>query len=186
MGLIGSAARAGMPGIAAVDNLSLPEPAGGRFDNAPLPLRGGSGGSGFFPGTEAYMGIDIDNLSEAQLRELHGRITARLRLLLQVRAHGQMLNFAIGERVVFHSQGRHIEGMLTRFNRKTVTVITDEGEHWNVSPGLLSRIAQPAESKPHRPAPRAPIVIHASAKLSDAAGQAGAPLPFSQMPRLPS
>jgi hypothetical protein len=30
--------------------------------------------------------------------------------------------------------------MLTRYNRKTVTVITDEGRQWNVSPGVLSRV----------------------------------------------
>ena len=31
-------------------------------------------------------------------------------------------------------------GTLTRYNRKTVTVVTDSGQHWNVSPGLLSKI----------------------------------------------
>jgi hypothetical protein len=35
--------------------------------------------------------------------------------------------------------------MLTRYNKKTVTVITDSGEHWNVSPGLL-RKAGPSEN----------------------------------------
>jgi hypothetical protein len=29
--------------------------------------------------------------------------------------------------------------MVTRYNRKTVTVITDDGQHWNVSPGLLQK-----------------------------------------------
>jgi hypothetical protein len=27
--------------------------------------------------------------------------------------------------------------MLTRYNKKTVTVITESGERWNVAPGLL-------------------------------------------------
>jgi hypothetical protein len=30
--------------------------------------------------------------------------------------------------------------MLTRYNKKTVTVITESGEHWNVAPGLLRRV----------------------------------------------
>jgi hypothetical protein len=30
--------------------------------------------------------------------------------------------------------------MLTRYNRKTVTVITDDGHHWNVSPQFLRRV----------------------------------------------
>ncbi len=28
----------------------------------------------------------------------------------------------------------------TRYNKKTVTVITESGEHWNVAPGLLRRV----------------------------------------------
>jgi hypothetical protein len=31
-------------------------------------------------------------------------------------------------------------GILTRYNRKTVTVITEAGERWNVSPVLLRRV----------------------------------------------
>jgi hypothetical protein len=29
--------------------------------------------------------------------------------------------------------------MLTRYNRKSVTVITDDSHRWNVSPGLLRK-----------------------------------------------
>lgn len=31
-------------------------------------------------------------------------------------------------------------GMLTRYNKKTVTVITDEGQHWNVAPSFLRKV----------------------------------------------
>jgi hypothetical protein len=34
---------------------------------------------------------------------------------------------------------RRVEGVLVRYNKKSVTVITDEGERWNVAPGLLQR-----------------------------------------------
>jgi hypothetical protein len=34
------------------------------------------------------------------------------------------------------------------YNRKSVTVITDDGQHWNVAPGLLTRAAAPAGAKP--------------------------------------
>jgi hypothetical protein len=30
-------------------------------------------------------------------------------------------------------------GILTRYNKKSVTVITDDGHRWNVSPGFLRR-----------------------------------------------
>ncbi|KFG69446.1 hypothetical protein [Microvirga sp. BSC39] len=87
------------------------------------------------------MKIDIDQLTEAELIDLNHRIVERLRFLDQMRAHVEMLDFKIGDWVTFQptSQGP-FEGMLTRYNKKTVTVITDIGQRWNVSPTLLSRI----------------------------------------------
>ena len=38
--------------------------------------------------------------------------------------------------------------MLTRYNRKSVTVITDDGQQWNVSPALLSRAAARSAAEP--------------------------------------
>ena len=93
------------------------------------------------------MRIDIDRLSEAELVDLNNRIVERLRLLNQMRAHAEMLEFRIGDRVSFQPQGKPaVMGMLTRYNRKTVTVITDDGQHWNVSPQFLRRATQPAEA----------------------------------------
>jgi hypothetical protein len=86
------------------------------------------------------MKIDIDKLSEAELIDLNHRIVERLRFLSQMRRHSQMLDFKIGERVTFHPDGHPILfGIVTRYNRKTVTVITDTGQHWNVAPGLLGK-----------------------------------------------
>ena len=87
------------------------------------------------------MTIDIDKLSERELIDLNNRIVERLRVMKQLYAHGQMLEFKIGARVSFKPEGRPpLVGMLTRYNRKTVTVITDDGQRWNVSPSLLSRM----------------------------------------------
>ena len=95
------------------------------------------------------MTIAIDGLTEAELIDLNRRIVERLRLLQQMRAHKQMLEFRIGDRVAFQADGRGtVEGMLTRYNRKSVTVITDDGHQWNVAPGLLSRAAAPSTPKP--------------------------------------
>jgi hypothetical protein len=86
-------------------------------------------------------GINIDSLSEEELVELNHKIVARLRFLGQMRSHSAMLDFRIGEKVKFRPTGRpELTGTLTRYNKKTVTVITDTGEHWNVAPGLLSRL----------------------------------------------
>ena len=93
------------------------------------------------------MKIDIDQLSEAALIDLNHRIVERLRFLNQMRAHVEMLEFKIGDRVTFQPPGQgQLEGMLTRYNKKTVTVIADDGRQWNVSPALLSK-AVPPKSK---------------------------------------
>ena len=71
------------------------------------------------------MKIDIDKLTEAELIDLNNRIVARLRFLNQTRAHEKMLEFKVGDRVEFQPDGRPVMvGMLTRYNKKTVTVVT--------------------------------------------------------------
>jgi len=92
------------------------------------------------------MKIDIDKLSEEELIDLNHRIVERPAFLSQMRTHSKMLDFRIGDRVTFQPQGRPpVVGMLTRYNKKTVTVITDSGQHWNVAPGFL-RKAAPTET----------------------------------------
>jgi hypothetical protein len=86
--------------------------------------------------------IDIDRLTEAELIDLNHRIVARLKLLREVHAHKAMLDFRIGERVCFEPPGRGLlVGMITRYNRKSVTVITEDGGHWTVAPALLRKAA---------------------------------------------
>ena len=97
------------------------------------------------------MTINIDTLTEDELVDLNRRIVERLRFLQHMRAHKQMLEFRVGDRVTFQGDGRGwVEGMLTRYNRKTVTVIADDGHQWNVSPSLVSR-AKGAGEKPQAP-----------------------------------
>ncbi len=104
------------------------------------------------------MKIDIDSLTETELVDLNNRIVERLRLLHQMRAHVEMLEFRIGDRVEFQPEGRPlVVGMLTRYNKKTVTVITDSGEHWNVAPRFLRRSS---ESRPHQSADQNVIRLH--------------------------
>jgi len=93
------------------------------------------------------MSININNLTEAELVDLNNRIVERLRFLHQARAHSRMLDFKIGDRVSFQPDGRALlAGVLTRYNKKTVTVVTDGGERWNVAPGLLHRIVETGTS----------------------------------------
>ena len=93
------------------------------------------------------MKIDIDQLTEAELIDLNHRIVMRLRFLNDMRAHVEMLEFKIGDRVTFQPPGQGpLEGMLTRYNKKTVTVITDTGQQWNVSPAVLTKVRPARET----------------------------------------
>jgi|SRR5882724_7004696 len=88
------------------------------------------------------MRVEIDGLTESELIDLNHRIVARLRFLSEMRAHANMLEFRVGDRVTFQPDGGPpLYGTLTRYNKKTVTVITEDGRRWNVSPGLLRRVA---------------------------------------------
>ena len=89
--------------------------------------------------------IDIDQLSEKELIALNRRIVERLKFLEAMRCHTEMMMFKIGEKVWFESKGRRkIMGTLVKYNQKTVTVITEQGEHWNVSPHLLFKVSDGA------------------------------------------
>ena len=93
---------------------------------------------------EETMKINIDNLNESELIELNNRIIQRLRILSKMRSHKEMMKFNVGDRVTFQPEGHPaVIGMLIRFNSKTVTVITDEGEHWNVMPRFLHKNLTP-------------------------------------------
>lgn len=85
--------------------------------------------------------IEIDGLTEAELIDLNNRVVERLRFLSQARAHSRMLEFSVGDRVSFQPEGREpLLGVLTRYNKRTVTVITEQGQRWNVSPGALRKV----------------------------------------------
>ena len=87
------------------------------------------------------MTIDIDHLSREELVALNRRIVERVKMLDTLATHQTMMQFHPGARVTFAStSGERLVGTLMKFNKKTVTVITDDGERWNISPQLLSPI----------------------------------------------
>lgn len=89
------------------------------------------------------MKIDIDKFTEAELIDLNNRIVERLKFLQQMRAHAAMLDFSIGERVSFQPAGHPLlTGIISKYNKKTVTVVTSDGQQWNVAPTFLSRVRE--------------------------------------------
>ncbi len=87
------------------------------------------------------MKIDIDQLNESELIDLNRRIVERLRFLNQMRAHSSMLAFSIGDKVCFAPDNEApIFGIITRYNKKTVSILAEDGRKWTVSPQLLRKI----------------------------------------------
>jgi hypothetical protein len=87
------------------------------------------------------MEIDIDTMSHDELVRLNHRIVERLKFLESMRTHKEMMQFSPGDPICFEPPGREKQfGILVKYNKKTVTVITESGERWNVSPHLLTKI----------------------------------------------
>ena len=90
------------------------------------------------------MPIDIDGLSFEELLDLNQRVVAQ--------AHIEMMQFNLGQQVSFEHQGGRMLATLVKYNRKTVTVVTDNGQRWNILPHLLSPVKDTGSADPHRPA----------------------------------
>ncbi len=97
------------------------------------------------------MAIDIDGLSFEELLELNRRVVARLKMLEAMQAHIEMMRFNPGQRVSFEQRGGRILATLVKYNRKTVTVVTDDGQRWNISPHLLSAVKDAGTAEPQQP-----------------------------------
>ena len=90
----------------------------------------------------------VRHLGEEDLRFLNRLIIERLKLIAQARSTALMSLFNIGDRVEFRSSSSEWKsGIVQKLNKKTVSILTDKGHQWNVSPGLLS----PAGHPPERP-----------------------------------
>jgi len=89
------------------------------------------------PNLPALLSV-LERLTEEELVQLNHVIVARLRLMQQIRSHGQMMNFRIGQAVHFTTAaGQVIRGVVKSHNRKSVTVLSDAQVAWRVAPGFL-------------------------------------------------
>jgi hypothetical protein len=80
----------------------------------------------------------INKLNENDLRFLNRLIIERLKILLQLKSSMQMTQFTVGDRVQFAlSSGETKHGIIHRLNKKTVSIISDDKQQWNVAPGIL-------------------------------------------------
>ena len=81
----------------------------------------------------------VRRMNEEDLRYLNRLIVDRLKLLGQAQSIVMLARFNVGDRVYFLSNtGDRKTGRVIRLNKKTASVITDDGQNWNVHPGYLS------------------------------------------------
>lgn len=94
------------------------------------------------------MKFDIDSMNYDELLKLNHKIVERLKFLDAMHAHKEMMQFSPGDQVCFEPQGREKQfGTVVKYNKKTVTVITESGQKWNVAPQLLSKVKNVNERK---------------------------------------
>lgn len=83
--------------------------------------------------------MNIDHLSVEELMKLNGRIVDRIRYLQQLKTRAHLDRFEVGDRVFFQSDGRRIEGVVVRVNRKTVSIKTSDSQG-TIHPRLLTKL----------------------------------------------
>jgi len=89
------------------------------------------------------MSIDIKDLSYEELLELKHLITRRLQHLDSLNSGIKKELFQLGDQINFsHPINGRMTGILLKHNEKTVTIVTDSGQHWDVSPHLLKKVVQ--------------------------------------------
>ncbi len=87
------------------------------------------------------MPVNIDLLTKDELIDLNTKIIERLRFLEMMKSHSEMLEFSLGDQVSFSAKDGKLKiGILVKYNKKTVTIITEDKERWNVSPKFVSKM----------------------------------------------
>ena len=82
----------------------------------------------------------LRHMGEEDLRYLNRMVVERLNLLAQARSTVQLSQFAEGDRVSFTTNdGADKHAVVLRLNKKTASLLTDDGQNWKVSPMLLRK-----------------------------------------------
>ena len=85
--------------------------------------------------------INLDGLTEQELIALNREIVERIKMIRQLRTQVAMVEFKIGERVWFQTDGGDIiKGTVVRWNKKSVSIDADCGHRWRVGPRHLNRV----------------------------------------------
>ncbi len=79
----------------------------------------------------------ISHLDEDDLLTLNRMIAERIKFIRAEKKIQSMAGFEVGDAVFFHDKkfGR-VDATVLRLNKKTLSLVTDEGQRWNVAPEL--------------------------------------------------
>ena len=86
------------------------------------------------------MDIEISALTNEELMALNHRIVDLLKRRQERQAGKALEKFALGDLVFFDSEdGSRIKGVVTKINRKTISVQTKDQGRWRVSPMFVHK-----------------------------------------------
>jgi hypothetical protein len=92
---------------------------------------------------------DIEHLSYDELMELNRAVVARIKQIQTLKTQHQLQQFRVGHQAHFMgNEGEIVEGTIVRINKKTVSLVTEKGARWNVSPHLLRKISTARPASP--------------------------------------
>lgn len=89
-------------------------------------------------GNDVKSFINLMDLDE--LIKLNKYVVKRIRLISDTKVMEKVQDFELLENVYFFDDsGNRVDGTVIRLNKKTVTIKTDSGMKWRVSPHFLKR-----------------------------------------------
>ena len=82
--------------------------------------------------------INIMDLDE--LTKLHNYIIKRIKFISETKVMEHVQDFELLDKVYFFDDnGNKVNGTVIKLNKKTVTITTDSGMEWRVSPHFLKK-----------------------------------------------
>ncbi|RZR08178.1 hypothetical protein [Vibrio vulnificus] len=86
--------------------------------------------------------MDIDTLTRTELIELNNRIVARLESMDELEVQAKRQQFTLGSPAEFvDDKGTARVCVVVKFNKKTISVSTANGERWNIPADRLRLLA---------------------------------------------
>jgi preprotein translocase subunit YajC len=86
--------------------------------------------------------VRIEDLTLEQLLAMNKMICQRIRELRERKTLQALIELQLGMDVVFDTTEGPVFGIVTKINRKTVSVMAEDGTHYRVSPSLLKPLSE--------------------------------------------